>query len=150
MKHKTAIILRGSGKCGKTETLICLIKKLECLAAETVKHYCIDSEDQWRIMKYENKTIAISTCGDSAKQLLDWVQWVDCPCDIYLCPCRISGGSFLFADSHFSGCRKIWWGKWYINDNITEVQTRSSLITKLRKEVNQTQASLLLHTIERL
>lgn len=147
MSIPTAIILRGTGNCGKTETLntlIDFIKKDSLFSDVKIESINVDkhgnAKDRMCTARYGEKTIAITTQGDAEIDLKSWINYAGNDHDIYVCPCRTSGSSFHFVEKRFMEYQKIWHGKWYVNNCIEKAETSNMFIVGLREKTNQLQA----------
>ena len=99
------IIVKGNGNCGKTTSLKMLIQRLRNdprfrlydKSRNFYKNMTTPNSDLWAKFCYGGIHILITTYGDSAKDVADFIRRKGTDCDIVVCACHPNYKSFFGA-----------------------------------------------------
>ena len=110
MNNKTKILaLWGKSNNGKSETILKLIDLLILNGAEVenAKISRQNAKDKWIVLRYKDKTIGITTRGDT-RELLEEDFGNFKNCDICVCATHLYGGTVKFIEENY--CKNnIYW-----------------------------------------
>ncbi|MBR3149377.1 MAG: hypothetical protein IKF64_04325 [Eubacterium sp.] len=150
LKDKKAIVLRGEIDSGKSATLNNLINKLlpvsRCIAKS---HYRKATKDQWVVLEYNSKNIAIITVGDSVKDIKNAFEEMHRESseniDLYICTCRSRDKTREYMESLFNPYDLIWVFKWTV---FREADVEEAIIKLFQDKANEIQAQAILEMID--
>ena len=127
MLKTKVFVINGISESGKTTKIKLIAEKLINKGAKVIYQKELsypNGTDFWYILEYKQKILAITTQGDSERDLKQWYEYMQknlrnysdkIDFDYYICACRTKGKTINFLNEIFNGYEKIYHSSWYVN-----------------------------------